>query len=84
MCALLSFHFLHDPGRAFDNTGSCYHDDGSEIANDAAISKQRAHVRFLTLHGLSYFTEAFHFSSCRQLVSFAVIFPEKISSKKRN
>lgn len=82
MYALLSIHSLHDlEGLLFDNPGNCYHDDDLEIANDAAISKQRAHVCFLTLHRFSYFTEAFRFPGGRQSVGFTVVFSQKETQK---
>ena len=54
MFALLSIHILHDlECFPFDGAAPSYHDDGVEVADDAAVAKQRAHVRFLTLHGFS-------------------------------
>lgn len=82
MCALLSICSLHDlEGLPFDRAGTCYHDDGVEVTNDAAITKQRAHVCFLTLHGFSYFTEAFHFPSRRQSVGFTLVSSQKETQK---
>lgn len=83
MCALLSICSLHDlEGLPFDRAGTCYHDDGVEVTNDAAITKQRAHVCFLTLHGFSYFTEAFHFPSGRQSVG-SPWFPRRKKPKRQ-
>ena len=79
MCALLSIQSLYDLAHLpFDDTAPSYHDDGVEIAHDAALSKQRAHVRVLALHGFSYFTKTFHIAGGCQPVSFTmVIFRKK-------
>ncbi len=75
MCALLSYYPLYDPRYlSLEDAASSYHDDGLEIADDAAISKQRAHVRFLALYGFSYFAEFFYFSGSRKPVGSTLPF----------
>ena len=54
MGTLVSNHALHNrKASPHSYTEQFYHDDGLEIANDAAIPKQRTHFSFLALHRLS-------------------------------